>query len=208
MPDVAHLATDERTDLLELLRGLDLAQWNAPTLCPDWSVREVVGHVLSYEDLTLPSLAGTFVRGGLRTARVNEVALRPFRDLMPAELLDRLAAHLRPRGLTAMMGGAVALTDGLIHHQDIRRGLDLPRAVPTDRLRAALEVAAGAPTLPSRGNRRGLRLVAVDLDWTLGGGPEVRGPGEAVLMAMAGRSAALPELEGEGVATLAGRLGA
>ena len=33
--------------------------------------------------------------------------------------------------------------------------------------------------------------MATDLDWSLGSGPEVRGPGEALLLAAVGRGAAL-----------------
>jgi hypothetical protein len=52
---------------------------------------------------------------------------------------------------------------------------------------------------------RGVRLVATDLDWGHGKGPEVRGSGEALLMAMAGRRAALDDLDGPGKAKLAQR---
>ena len=37
-------------------------------------------------------------------------------------------------------------------------------------------------------------------------GPEVRGPGEAILMALNGRGAALADLTGDGVPVLAGRI--
>ncbi len=38
-------------------------------------------------------------------------------------MLDLVARNLRPRGLTSGFGGGIALTDGTIHHQDIRRAL-------------------------------------------------------------------------------------
>ena len=53
----------------------------------------------------------------------------------------------------------------------------------------------------------GLRLVATDLSWSKGDGPEVAGTGEALLMAIAGRAAAIRDLTGPGVAILAERLG-
>jgi hypothetical protein len=37
--------------------------------------------------------------------------------------------HLQPRGLPAALGGTVALVEVLVHHQDIRRPLGLPRTV-------------------------------------------------------------------------------
>ena len=49
-------------------------------------------------------------------------------------------------------------------------------------------------------------LLPTDVDWTHGDGPEVSGPGEALIMAAAGRRVALDELTGDGVATLAERI--
>jgi hypothetical protein len=73
-------------------------------------------------------------------------------------------------------------------------------------LAVALDFGRTAPTIHARRRIRGLRLVATDLEWTTGSGPAVEGPGEALLMAMAGRPAALPELSGPGKPTLADRI--
>lgn len=200
------LAQEERSDLLTLLRELTADQWDAPSLCARWRVRDVAHHIVSYEDLTWVALVGTFLRGGLRVGKVNEVALRRRRGLDPDGIIDLVARHQRPRGLTAGMGGGIALTDGTIHHQDIRRGLGLPRTIPEHRLVPVLDFSMQAPTLPSKRNGRGLALVATDLDWSHGAGPEVRGPGEALLMAVAGRAQALDELSGDGLPTLRHRV--
>jgi uncharacterized protein (TIGR03083 family) len=100
----------------------------------------------------------------------------------------------------------VAITDALIHHQDVRRPLGLTRDVPPERLRVALDTALKAPVLPSRKHVAGLRLGATDLAWTHGDGPRVDGPGEALLLAIAGRAVALDDLTGDGVETLRRRL--
>ena len=65
----------------------------------------------------------------------------------------------------------------------------------------------GNPRLGAGRRIRGLRLQATDVDWAHGRGPEVTGPGEALLMAMSGRPAALADLSGPGLGTLAERLG-
>lgn len=52
----------------------------------------------------------------------------------------------------------------------------------------------------------GLRFVATDVDHAVGAGAEVRGPGEALVLVMSGRPASLDELDGDGVATLRGRI--
>jgi uncharacterized protein (TIGR03083 family) len=149
----------------------------------------------------------TFLRGGLRVSVVNDVALTRYGHLAPEGILELVGRSLRPRGLPSGLGGGIALTDGTIHHQDIRRALGLPRAAPVSRLPAVLDVALTAPTLPVRRNARGLRLVATDIDWSTGDGPEVTGSGEALLMSSAGRPQAVDELRGPGLTTLRSRVG-
>ena len=70
----------------------------------------------------------------------------------------------------------------------------------------ALDIARTSPLLPARKHGRDLQFVADDVDWTAGRGWVLRGPGEAVLMAVAGRQQALDELSGPGLAPLSGRV--
>jgi uncharacterized protein (TIGR03083 family) len=205
-PDLLTLAEQERTDLLTLLLGLSDEQWNAPSLCTRWSVRDVALHVVSYDELSTVDLVGSFLRGAVRLTPVNHVVLDRYRGLEPREVVRLVSRHTRPRGLTASFRGGIALTDGTIHQQDIRRSLDLPRTIPPERLVPVLDFALGAPRLPARKNSKGLRLVATDLEWTAGAGPEVTGSGEALLMAITGRRQALGELDGPGLPTLRRRV--
>lgn len=206
MPDVMTLASDERRDLADFLETLTPEQWERRSLCEDWRVREVVVHIVSYEELGIRGTVARLVRGRFSLNRTNPIGVDAYAGAPAAKVLELLRANLRPRGITAAFGGRIALTDGLIHHQDIRRALGVPRQVPAERLLAALPFSLRALALPSRRDTRGLRLVATDLDWTHGQGPEVRGSGEALLMAIAGRKAALADLTGPGVPVLAERV--
>lgn len=206
-PDLMRLAADERRDLADLLDTLAPEQWSAPSLCAGWSVGDVVAHVVSYEELGPTGIVARRIRGW-RRGGPNEVGRAEYARLSPADLTAFLRAHLTPHGITAWFGGAIGLTDGLIHHQDIRRALAMPRVVPADRVRPALGFALRSPKLPSRKDTHGLRLIATDLDWRHGAGPEVRGPAEALLMVIAGRPDALGDLDGPGAPVLAGRMAA
>ena len=64
----------------------------------------------------------------------------------------------------------------------------------------------GSPRMTRELQEAGLRLVAADLDWSHGSGPEVTGTGEALLMVIAGRPAALAELGGSGAPELTRRV--
>ncbi len=200
-----EMARAERADLAEFLATLTPQQWAAPSLCSKWTVKDVVAHTISYEELGTVGLIGRFLKGAI--VRANQVGVEEFAALSPQQLLEFLRNHLTPRGLTAGFGGMIALVDGTIHHQDIRRTLGQPRTIPADRLSRILPLVPSNPRLGAGRRIRGLRLRATDVEWTHGRGPEVTGPGEALLMAMTGRPAALADLDGPGLATLAARLG-
>ncbi|WP_235926496.1 maleylpyruvate isomerase family mycothiol-dependent enzyme [Actinokineospora pegani] len=198
-----EFAAEERVEFADFLAGLDPAHWDAPSLCAGWSVRDVVAHVTSFDGMRPLELVGRLARNGFSLSRTNQARMDEIAAEPPA-LVDRVRA--RPAGVMKALGGTVALVDGLIHHQDIRRALDMPREIPRDRLRTALKAGLKAPPIGAGPRAKGLRIVAEDLDWTRGEGPEVRGPGEALLMAFAGRPHALPDLAGPGVALLRGRM--
>jgi uncharacterized protein (TIGR03083 family) len=199
--DLAH---QERSDLSAFLATLTPEEWQAPSLCAKWTVKDVVAHVISYDELSPLGLAKRFARG-LRV-RANAVGVAEYTTKSTDELRTILNDHLRPTGLTAGFGGMIGLVDGTIHHQDIRRALGKPRTVPPHRLIRILPLVPSNPRLGAGRRIRGLRLRATDVDWEHGSGPEVIGSGEALLLAMTGRRQAAEELTGPGVPTLLGRL--
>ena len=201
-----QMARDEREEFAALLEGLTPQQWTSPTLCEQWRVREVAVHTVSYDELSTAGLVGRFLKGRLNADRINAIGVADYADSAPEQITAMIRAHAEPHGLTGGFGGRIALTDGMIHQQDIRRSVGIPRTIDQERLRTALDFARFAPTIRGAWRARGVRLVATDLDWSHGSGPEVRGTGEALLMAMAGRRAALDDLDGPGKAKFAQRL--
>jgi len=203
----ATMAAAEREDLLALAESLSPGQWTQPSLCAGWTVQDVLTHIVSYEGRSPKELARVAVAGRFSPARMNEVLVREARSRDRQEVLDRLRTFARPSGLTAGFGGRIALTDGLIHRQDIRRPLGLGCDVPADRLVSALSFSMFAAPIRGAWRARGVRVRAVDVDWAFGRGPEVTGPGEALLMACAGRSSALADLDGPGLDRVSTNLG-
>lgn len=191
----------ERRELVELLGGLTDEQWRTPSLCGGWTVRDVAVH-LSLDAVPLPR----YTLGLLR--RPNPIAyndhyVASHRDVTTGELVAVLADSAETSWITRYWP-RLGLADHLVHQQDIRRPLGLPRAIDPERLRLVLE----RPDPFARPWRytRGLRFVATDMDWRRGSGPEVRGPGEALALASVGRVAALDDLDGDGVETLRRRV--
>lgn len=209
MTSPTDLAREERTELADLLETLSDDQWEAPRLCAGWTVRQVVAHVLSYEELSWPDVARRMARARGNPDTANAIGVREYADRSPDDLVALLRRSLTPRGLTAAFSGRLALVDGLIHHQDIRRPLGLPRTIPAERLRPAFALALFAPVVRGVLRVHDLRLEATDLDWSFGPATRsrgtVRGPAEALLMGIAGRPVA-EDLDGDGLEVLASRL--
>jgi uncharacterized protein (TIGR03083 family) len=201
--DAMQMARVEREEFAALLEGLTPQQWESPTLCKGWRVRDVVAHVIGYDPLSRIQLVRWMAKGLVTRGGSNAVEVAQYRAKSTEELTALVRRYTVPQGVTAGFGGRIALTDGMIHQQDIRRPLGLPRTIPAEPMRIALDFTKWAPRLLGALQARGVRLVATDLDWSHGNGPEVRGSGEALLMAMAGRAAALDDVDGPGKAKLA-----
>lgn len=201
------MAREERTELAEFLASLRLEQWDHPSLCLGWRIRDVAAHVVSYEEHGWADVIKRLAKARLRLGRLNEVTLAEYAERDPQELVAFLREHLTPRGATTGFGGRVGLADALIHHQDMRRPLGMLRQIPAERLLCALPFAVTAPPLRGFWNARSVRLVATDLGWSWGKGPEARGPAEAILMVLVGRHGVVRELTGPGMSILQQRLG-
>ncbi|MDT0276480.1 maleylpyruvate isomerase family mycothiol-dependent enzyme [Blastococcus goldschmidtiae] len=207
MDTFAEIA-DERRRLAELVPGLTEQQLATQSLCSEWTVRDVVAHLVVPLEVGIPRFAlamlrarGSFDRANVRLARAQ--ARRPIGEL--TEVLRRKAdSQFTPPGA----GPEAPLTDLLVHDLDIRWPLGLRCDVPPARLRTALTFAASSPVggKVSARTLSGLRFHADDLGWAHGGGPAVCGPAEALLLGITGRTAALDHLEGDGVPTLRSRL--
>ncbi len=139
-PSLMDLARDERADLAEFLTTLTSDEWQTESLCTGWTVKDVVAHVVSYDELGPAGLLKRFVKG--RVVRANEVGVAEYSTMSTAGLVEFLNRHLRPQGSTAGFGGMIGLVDGAVHHQDIR-----PRTRPPAR-----RARAAAGTDPASGD--------------------------------------------------------
>ena len=97
--------------------------------------------------------------------------------------------------------------EGVVHAQDIRQPLGLPRTAAVEALTPVAEFFARRNfAVPSRSNAAGLRLRADDGPFASGAGPLVSGSTLALVMSMAGRARYLGQLKGPGVPILRARL--
>jgi uncharacterized protein (TIGR03083 family) len=203
----------ETGDLGSLLHELPDEAFDQPSLCDGWEVRDVLAHVLAGHTTTMPRMIRLLAGHGFNVTKTSAVESRNYaRDLSADQIReqwDAMVANRTTRGISRMIPAKESFVDHMVHHQDIRRALHRPREIPEERMVAALEgaVTLSSPMFAPKRQVRDLRLSADDCDFAHGEGATVEGPGEAILMAAAGRSAALPDLTGDGVAVLASRIG-
>jgi uncharacterized protein (TIGR03083 family) len=196
----------QRRALADLLVGLDAQQWQRPSLCAEWRIKDVAAHVAitpQSPGLLRILARGVRARGDLQA--VNRDMAVAHADRAPVELvaeLRTLADSRRKPGITTVDN---LLFDTIVHIQDVAVPLGLSVSMPLDAARQGADRVwrMGWPFW-ARHRLRGLRLTAVDVDWSAGEGAEVRGPVQALLLLLTGRTeAALPQLNGPGAARLA-----
>src|SRR4051812_33817945 len=109
VPDTVPLFAPLRAGLLELLRGLDAADWDRPTIAGAWQVRDVVAHLLDGELRTLAAHRDAH-------ALAPGDAVRAYGDLVG--LIERLnregvraGRHLSPR----LLGDLLEVTGAWMH---------------------------------------------------------------------------------------------
>ena len=204
--DVWAAIDQERHALIDDLAGLDDNQWDAQSLCAEWKVRDVVGHLVFAANSDWKDFAVGLVKYKGHLDQVISKAASEIGAAPRADLEKQFADTVGSRNLPPFVKSACELADIVCHGDDIRRPLGLHREVPL----AALLVAADfikddrATGTPKR--IKSLRLKATDADWMVGEGRIVEGPLQPLMLAMAGRGDALEDLSGEGLAQLRTRI--
>src|SRR6478736_4092311 len=82
-----------REDFAAFLETLSPQQWEAPTLCERWNVRQVAAHAISFDELRGGALVRRFLKGWLRVDRINQVGVDDYASHTPAELIALIRTH-------------------------------------------------------------------------------------------------------------------
>lgn len=195
----------ERLRLAETLTELRPDQWSLPSLCSEWTVRDVAAHLAMTP--TEPNVAAIF-RGLIRSrgdiwAFGRDIA-RNYARRPTDEIIAELRRTAASRHLPPLTNPDNALLDILVHGQDITRPLGIDRTTPTGAGLAAFD-RAWSMGWPFHAQRclRGIQLTATDADLTVGSGELVEGRLGDLLLLVTGRTeAALSHLSGPGISLL------
>ena len=211
--EMAALTAHERQALIETLEALTADQWLTPSLCEDWRVVDVAAHLAWAPVMGVGEGLAAMARHGFSMNRVIARSAVAWSTRGRDAILDQLR-HNRDSGTKPIgMPTVAALADAVVHGIDVRRPLGLVRPIPSDVLEpvAGFALRTRWPMNSSVGGsarRRvdGVRLVASDVDWSYGSGPEVQAPAEALAMLLYGRRPSTEELTGPGAQVLRARL--
>ncbi|WP_433715433.1 maleylpyruvate isomerase family mycothiol-dependent enzyme [Nocardia sp. CA-084685] len=197
----------QRRAVADVLDDLVPNEWELPSLCANWRIRDVAAHIALAPQ---PPGPVDMVREGWRARgrfhRMNHDVSVRYADAKH-DLAAEIRAHAASRKLPLVTNYRNILFDIMVHGQDI--------AIPTGRrLELPIEAAATAATRVwtmgwpfwAKHRLEGFRLVATDADWAVGAGDEVCGRIADLLLLTTGRSVVMPRLSGAGVGKLWMRL--
>lgn len=196
----------EREALAADLESVDEEAWTTASLCPQWTIRDVVAHMTALARMTPPRFFLKLVRSRFNPARLQARDITIEKGNSVEETLARFRKATADRALIRAVPGKVLMGETLVHAEDIRRPLGLEHHYPTDALMMVAELYTRSNMVAGSKRRiAGLSLQATDASWSTGSGPSVSGPMLSLVMAMAGRQTAVEELQGDGVQALRAR---
>lgn len=192
---------EHRLAVADLLDTLTDREWETPSLCAGWRIRDVAAHLAMIPHPPSPaSMVVEAVRARGSFHRLNhDIAVRAAQR-PPAEIAADVRRYADSRRLPVVTNYRNVMFDVLVHYLDIAIPLGRDAHVPVEAAAAgATRVWRMGWPFWSRRRLRGLRLEATDTRWTAGEGDLVAGPIEALLLLVTGRTeAALPRLTGPG----------
>src|SRR6476660_3077833 len=125
--DAVWAAVDhQRGRLCDLLDQLSDDEWATPSLCPGWTVKDVVVH-MTFAEASLGQVLGVLVKGGFAVNRATRVsATRRAAEMSTDDAVATVRAMIGSRRHIATGTCRELLIDVLVHSLDIAIPLDRP----------------------------------------------------------------------------------
>lgn len=203
------MLNDVAAETRSLLVSLTPEEWDAASLCAEWSIRDVAAHLVSGTSTPIPVFLAEMIRARGRFHAANTAdAKRVAQQVRTGDLIAAIADSGR-RGIGGLLPPRLLLGDHVVHLLDIAHPLGREVTLAHDVLSTVLntELCLPNPFVPAARIGRGLTFEAYDIGWHSGrSGPTVHGKATDLITALAGRRPTLDRLEGDGVTTLTTRV--
>jgi uncharacterized protein (TIGR03083 family) len=196
--DLQPAVAAEFLALADLLDSASDAQWDTPSLCEGWRVREVIAHLTMAARYTEEEFTAELRHCDFDFSRLsNQIASRdaelPAGGLV-ANLRTDVMHHWTPPG----GGYHGALNHVVIHGLDVTVPLGVRHRSPDETIRVVLDdLTEGGGHAHFGIDIEGRSLQPTDLDWSYGSGPELRGAAEDLALVLCGRTVPDGRLEGK-----------
>ncbi|MEU8515783.1 maleylpyruvate isomerase family mycothiol-dependent enzyme [Kitasatospora sp. NPDC048722] len=192
----------ERRELADVLDSLTVGQWNSPSLCAGWTVREVAAHMSTgFRHSTARTLLETVRVGGSVHRMADRVARRDAGALSERGIAAALRDHAEHPWRPPLGGRIAGLAHDAVHGLDITVALGLRARLPLPRATALLDAITPRGLRFFGARLDGVRLRAVDADWRYGDGADlVEGRAQELLLLAYGRRVPAGLLAGSGAA--------
>ncbi|MET9275712.1 maleylpyruvate isomerase family mycothiol-dependent enzyme [Kribbella sp. NPDC003557] len=189
MTDIRAAVAAERSELVGVLAGLGEEDWDRPTLCDGWRVRELVAHITMPFRVSGPRfVAGMLRAGGNFNRYADRQARRDAVELTPAELVGCLRQNVDHAWKPPGGGYAGALAHDVTHGLDLTVALGIDRRVPEEQMRIIFDALKPRQVKFFGVDLAGVQLRATDLAWSYGTGVPLTGTAQDLLLVLSGRS--------------------
>lgn len=206
MADFRVIIRQERVALAADIGVTDEAAWATPSLCPEWTVRDVLAHMTALARMTPLKFFQKLIASGFSPSRLQARDIELEKGSSGDETLARFRSVSDSKNRLRAVPERTALGETMLHSEDIRRPLGIQHKYPLGALVTVADAYKGSNLVAGTKRRiAGLALQATDIDWSTGSGPVVSGPMLSLLMARAGRQAPIEDLKGEGLENLRSR---
>jgi uncharacterized protein (TIGR03083 family) len=186
--DIRAAVAAERRAQVELYASLAEEDWDSPSLCTGWRVREVLAHVTmpfrySFRRVAweIAKARGSFDRMADRRARIDA------RQLSTGQLWESLRDNVEHPWSPPGGGPLGALSHDVIHGLDVSTPLGRDDAASPARVGMVLAGLRPKQVAFFGVDLDGVELRADDLDWSYGRGEPVHGRAQDLLLLLCGR---------------------
>jgi uncharacterized protein (TIGR03083 family) len=207
-PEIRAAVAAERRDQVDLLASLSEEQWDTPSLCAGWRVREVVAHTTMPFRYSMPRFVVEMARArGSFHRMADRAARRDAAQLSSGQLLGCLRDNVEHPWTPPGGGPLGALSHDVIHGLDVSTPLGRDGAAAPDRVAMVLGGLQPRQLRYFHVDLSGIELRATDVDWTYGAGEPVSGRAQDLLLLVCGRRVPAGRLAGAAAGRFAGRSG-
>ena len=195
--DMRAAVAAERRAQVALYSALSEQEWDTPSLCAGWRVREVLAHTTMPFRYSLPRVAweiakarGSFDRMADCRARIDA------RQLSSTQLRESLRDNIDHPWSPPGGGPLGALSHDVIHGLDVSTPLGLDHHASPDRVGMVLAGLRPKNIAFFGVDLDGVQLRATDIDWSYGSGEPLHGRAQDLLLLLCGRRVSAGRLEG------------